>query len=235
MTDVKGSNGYKNFAVPANDDSVRGCLKQASNIKDFELNIKGGINDDPIAINLDVIQSQGPGYYTMDNMYGCGCELKDARNVQLSQPMVNFNGGKGWIGEKGCLVDKDSELRENKERLTNKRYIHQLVERPHLTTRNLIKGYYDVDIESIIRPGIRTVDKKTCNNLSGIFIGNQYEPLIPKVLEEVQDTKHIIPEDSMNVWVRGGLPTRQMVKNKDYLKRCQQKQYLKTDKNVLVN
>ena len=58
-------------------------------------------------------------------MYGCGCELKDARAVQLSQPVINFEGGKGWIGEKGCLVDKDSELREDPNKLTNKKYIRQ--------------------------------------------------------------------------------------------------------------
>ena len=41
--------------------------------------------------------------------------------------------------------------------------------------------------------------------------------------KEVQDPQHIIPEDSKMDWVRGGLPTRQMVRNKDYLRRCQEK------------
>ena len=47
--------------------------------------------------------------------------------------------------------------------------------------------------------------------------------MIPKLQEEVQNEKHIIPEDSMQSWVRGGLPTRQMARNEDYLRRCQQK------------
>ena len=34
--------------------------------------------------------------------------------------MTNFEGGKGWIGEKGCLVDVDSKLRESEDKLTNK-------------------------------------------------------------------------------------------------------------------
>ena len=38
-----------------------------------------------------------------------------------------------------------------------------------------------------------------------------------------QDIKHIIPEDSKKDWVRGGLPSRQMVRNADYLRRCQEK------------
>ena len=46
-----------------------------------------------------------------------------------------------------------------------------------------------------------------------------------KLKEEVQDNKHIIPEDSKMDWVRGGLPTRQMVRNADYLRRCQEKTF----------
>ena len=46
---------------------------------------------------------------------------------------------------------------------------------------------------------------------------------IPKLKTEVQDHKHIIPEDSKEDWVRGGLPTRQMIRNEDYLRRCQEK------------
>ena len=49
--------------------------------------------------------------------------------------------------------------------------------------------------------------------------------MIPKLKEEVQDHKHIIPEDSKQDWVRGGLPTRQMVRNADYLRRCQEKTF----------
>jgi hypothetical protein len=47
--------------------------------------------------------------------------------------------------------------------------------------------------------------------------------MIPKLQDEVQNTKHIIPEESMDSWVRGGLPSRQMARNEDYLRRCQQK------------
>ena len=48
-------------------------------------------------------------------------------------------------------------------------------------------------------------------------------PMIAKLENEVQDTQHIIPEDSMDVWVRGGLPSRQIVRNLDYMRRVQEK------------
>ena len=226
MTEVMSSNGYGSFADPKNPNKeVSACLEQEANAREFNLFTKASLLSDPVAVDLDIIQSQGPGYYTMENMYGCGCELKDAREVQLSQPMINFEGGKGWIGEKGCLVDVDSKLRESGDRLTNKKYLHQLIERPHLTTGNYVKGYFDVDVESVIRPGIDAGDDRACNSLSGVSIGNYFTPMIPKLQDEVQNTVHIIPEDSMQSWVRGGLPSRQMQRNKDYLRRCQEKTY----------
>ena len=220
------SNGYGSFADPKNPNKeVSACLEQEANAREFNLFTKASLLSDPVAVDLDIIQSQGPGYYTMENMYGCGCELKDAREVQLSQPMINFEGGKGWIGEKGCLVDVDSKLRESDDKLTNKKYSHQLIERPHLTTGNYVKGYFDVDVESVIRPGIDAGDDRACNSLSGVTIGNYFTPMIPRLQDEVQNTVHIIPEDSMQSWVRGGLPSRQMQRNKDYLRRCQEKTY----------
>ena len=224
MTEVMSSNGYGAFADPQNGNrEVSACTEQEANAKEFNLFTKASLLSDPVAVDLDIIQSQGPGYYTMENMYGCGCELKDARAVQLSQPVINFEGGKGWIGEKGCLVDTDSELREDPDKLTNKKYIRQLTERPHLTTGNLMKGYHNVDVESVIRVGIDAGDERACNSLSGVTIGNYFTPMIPKLQDEVQNTVHIIPEDSMESWVRGGLPSRQMARNEDYLRRCQEK------------
>jgi hypothetical protein len=226
MTEVMSSTGYGSFADPKNGKrDISSCTEQEANAKEFNLFTKASLLSDPVAVDLDTIQSQGSGYYVMENMFGCGCELKDARDVQLSQPMINFEGGKGWIGEKGCLVDTDSKLRESEDRLTNKKYIHQLIERPHLTTGNYVKGYFDVDVESVIRPGIDAGDDRACNSLSGVTIGNYFTPMIPKLQDEVQNPVHIIPEDSMQSWVRGGLPSRQMQRNQDYLRRCQEKTY----------
>ena len=216
--------GYRAHANPESSDSKpNDCLKQEKDKKEFNLYNKASIKSDPVAVDLDIIQSKGPGNYFLDNTFGCECELKDARDVQLSQITVNFNGGVGWMGEKGCLIDNDTNLRQSEDLLTNKNYINQLVERPYLTTGDLTKGFFDVDTESVIRPGIIASDDRACNSLTGVTIGNYFTPLIPKLRDEVQNIVHIIPENSMDSWVRGGLPTRQMQRNEDYLRRCQEK------------
>ena len=191
----------------------------------FTLYNKGSIFSDQVATDLDIMQSMGPGSYHLDNQNSCECGLEEARSIQTSQPGIHLKGGCGWIAEKGCLVDTDSKMRQDLQRLTNPRTINQVFERHSATTPNLSKGYYDVDTESIIRPGEFASDQKPCIGNSEITYGNYFLPMIPKLKQEVQDKKHIIPEDSKQDWVRGGLPTRQMVRNQDYLRRCQEKTF----------
>ena len=218
--------GYSTFA----DKDLDSCLKQdTSERNNLNLFKQGIIREDAIELSLQMMNSQGTGNYMLDNQYGCECGLKEARDIQVSQPGINFKGGCGWSGELGCLADNDSNLRQNKDRITNKREIHQLTERLSATTRNLTKGFYDVDVESVIRPGDFARDQKPCMGVTETTIGNYYTPMIPKLKEEIQDTKHIIPEDSKYEWVRGGLPTREMVRNEDYLRRCKEKTFKETN------
>ena len=204
--------------------NVQDCQNANVSKKDtFQIFNKGSIHDDKLTVDLDNLQSQGPGLYHLDNQNGCECGLKEAREIQVSQPGIHLNGGFGWIAEKGCLIDNDTTLRQDKGKLTNNNEINQIVERLFITTPNLKKGPYDVDVETTLINSDSTTDQKPCDSLAGVSIGNYFTPMIPKLSKEVQDTKHIIPEDSMKEWVRSGLPTRQMVRNVDYLRRCQEK------------
>ena len=200
------------------------CTQPDTSKKDsFKTFVQTNINEDKLTVDIDTLQSQGPGLYHLDNQFGCECGLKEAKEIQTSQPGIHLKGGVGWIAEKGCLVDNDTKLRQDISKLTNKNDINQIVERLFITTPDLKKGRYNVDVETVLINSDSTSDQKPCDSLAGVSIGNYFTPMIQKLSEEVQNTNHIIPEDSLNEWVRGGLPTRQMIRNADYLRRCQQK------------
>ena len=74
--------------------------------------------------------------------------------------------------------------------------------------------------ESALQPGESTTMKRSCNTLAGVSIENFFTPLVDNLRNNVQNTKHIIPEDSSDSWVRGGLSSRAMVRNFDYIQRC---------------
>ena len=166
---------------------------------------------------LSTEQSMRVGAHELANFIPDDCGQLKARDVQTSQPGINFNAGHEG-GKNGCLIDPNSYLKF--EELTNKKVINQLTERLTLTTP-YIRGLYDVDVESVLMPGEKTDLKRPCNVLTGkSLLTHYYTPMIKKLRENVQNTDHIIPEDSERTWVRGGLPTRQIMRNIDYSKRC---------------
>lgn len=218
--ETSSSNGYHGNIV--GEVPLRQLQKCSDFSVDFNPSLysQAGIKHDPATARLDVHQSQGVGAYFLDNMYGCECGLKNAREIQVSQPAINFNAGKGWMGEKGCLIDNDSNLRLSET--TNMRFINQL---PSLHNAGFYgRGEHKVDDESIIQSANITSVDRPCNVLSGVSIKNilpEEFPMIDRLKSEVQDPRHLIPEDSMQSWVRGGLPSRQISRNVDYIQRCE--------------
>jgi len=175
---------------------------------------------DQLNADLSTAQSMKVGAHELANFIPNDCGQLKAREIQTSQPGINFNAGHEG-GKNGCLIDQNSNLKF--EELTDKNYINQLFERLTLTTP-YIRGLYDVDVESALNPGEKTDIKRPCNTLAGkSLLTHYYTPMIKKLREEVQNTDHIIPEDSKKTWVRGGLPTRQIMRNIDYSKRCDTK------------
>lgn len=189
----------------------------------FNLHNLTSLHDDGFEKDLRTAQSLSVGNYEISNFYPGDCGQTDAREIQLSQPNVNFIGGKGWIGSKGCLVDTDTDLRFEKN--TNKRYINQLQERLVKTTP-FIRGILDVDVETKLISGNKTDTKKTIGDYTNAaddpeqLFNRQLTPLIDKLKNEIQDPNRIIQENVDHEWIQGGVPTRQIMRNIDYLKRC---------------
>lgn len=74
------------------------------------------------------------------------------------------------------------------------------------------------DLSSRLLYGQTTRSNKSQGSMSDISIDN-FIPLIPCIQKNVQNTEHIIPE----YWVRGGMSTRSVIRNVDYLKSCGKK------------
>jgi hypothetical protein len=204
----------RNQTLPMVDVNSCACPKAMC----FNTLKRTNIRSDDCNKDFDTIMSIAPGAYNLENFHSCTPGAPAARSVQLSQPTMNINFGVGYIGERGALVDNDSKVKYSE--LTNRNTINTLNERPYLTVPYMGRGIGDSNIEPVLRSGEDTFQHKPCNALAGVTIDNFFTPMVPCLKREIQNTKHIIPEDSMKCWVRGGLPSRQIVKNMDYMKRC---------------
>ncbi len=71
------------------------------------------------------------------------------------------------------------------------------------------------DLSSKLMQAQFTRTNKSQGSMVDISIDN-FVPLIPCIKDNIQNTDHIIPE----YWVRGGMSTRSVIRNIDYLKSC---------------
>lgn len=71
------------------------------------------------------------------------------------------------------------------------------------------------DLSSRLKYGEDTRVAKSAN-VAASYSANNFIPLIPTIEENVQNVDHIIP----TYWVRGGMSSRSVIRNIDYLKSC---------------
>lgn len=118
------------------------------------------------------------------------------------------------------MINQESKIKLSGNKITSHKHKcgKLLQARPYATTPYMGNGKTCVvypDVESKLKLGEDTFVPKSMNSLSGITI-DRFEPLIDCIENNIQDTKHIVPEH----WVRGGADTRAVIKNIDYRKHC---------------
>jgi hypothetical protein len=181
---------------------------------------KGSLKEDECLISSDTRQSLQPGQYKLQNFYECGCLPQQPATVALSQPITQYRDGYGSVGQRGCLVNNDSKMR-NGSQLTRDKGPQQLFERPFLTVPYMGRGLGDPCSEKSLKEGVATYQNKQCNTLAGVTISNHFTPLIDCIKNTIQDPIHIVPEANKEDWIRGGYPSRQWIRNVWYCRRCQ--------------
>ena len=172
-----------------------------------------GMRNEDCTKTAEELQSVAPGQYNLTNYFGF-CDIDKEEDWALRE-----RGNQTWNGygvAMGCNVDTDSNLRID-SRVTNPRLLHQLYERPYLTMPYTGPGRgneSETDLESFLRVGYTTGEKRPCNILSEVSID------VPRM----EYTKWTCPQDASHIietgWVRGGSDSRSDVRRAMYKKRC---------------
>ena len=146
----------------------------------------------------------------LSNFADCDCDIKNVLKVSTDNRGLTVKDGYG-ISE--CNVDSETGLRI----VTVKRHHkvdQQLFPRPFATTPFIQRGGVKPDLESKLLSSLQNIKHKQMQNVS--VEDNIFEPLNSNLAATVQDPTHIIQQDVSRTWVRGGLPSRQTVKDIDY-------------------
>jgi hypothetical protein len=146
--------------------------------------------------------------------------MNNAQKLSVENPSMLFKDGFGSIGNGGMLVNNDTELKNNKKSLTHYGEKQMLNTRLFKSVPFKGRGVGNPNIEKSILEGVDTSSKRQCNALSEVSIPNVFLPLVPSLQENIQNIQHIIPEDNRSDWIRGGCPSRQMIRDQLNCKKC---------------
>ena len=190
-----------------------------NNSCDFNIQNQTSLDQDSCQKVFRDKQSESPGIYHLNRYNDTTCGIPTVMEVASQNPTIIFKDGYG-ITE--CYVDDDSKLRVGRTR-KNPKCPNQLFTRPYRTVPYMGRGSGDSYLESQIRYGEDTAERKQCNTLAGINIKNldpNHMPMIDHLKNNIQNPSHIVPEVALDGWVRGGAPSRQIVKDIEYLEKC---------------
>jgi hypothetical protein len=132
-----------------------------------------------------------------------------------SQPGIFYEGGH-QVGAGGCNIDVNSQL------LTGSGLMHpkcriSLNQRPFITVPYLGRGECNPLLESKLIQGDMTINKRSVNLLSEQCYSNYLNyPLIPSIASTVSNPSNLIEGVAADGWVRGGIPSREMSREKAY-------------------
>lgn len=201
---------------------------QNSNLNALNINNLTSLEDDQCEITAKTIQSMGPGRYNLLNTNNDTCNDTNHNTILLNEVGVFSSPSRGnnqsSVGNNGCNVDDDTSLKRSIQ--TDKRYINQLQTRL-ISGGPYIRGKYNVDKETELFQSDDTYIEKACNHKSETdqknISNHAFYPENTLTISSIQNPIHIIPEDNRSDWIRGGLPSREIMRNLDYNKRCGKK------------
>ena len=185
-----------------------------ASVSDYTFNKLANINDDSCTLSQQNVQNLKFGNYMLTNFYGHDCTMKKPREFATNQPSVFFHGGH-QTGYGGCNIDENSDLFLSLP--TKPACKISLQQRAFLTVPFLGRGNSDAVLESQIQQGDMVSDKKSiCTTSEVSHMDYRNYPLIPSIQSTITNPSNLVESVAAEGWVRGGLPSRDLVRDTDY-------------------
>ena len=196
-----------------------------ANVSSYTFDNMSRIGLDQCSTSQTDLQNVGQANYMLQNYFASDCSMKKPIDLATTQPGINYNGSFN-VGIGGCNIDQSSQLQIGSIQTHPKCHI-DLFQRPFATVPYLGRGSVNPVIESQILQGDNGVNKKSINNLSEKSYIKYYQtPLLPSVKEQMTNPVNSIESVASNGWIRGGVPSRELTRDKDYFTQKTSTQYI---------
>jgi hypothetical protein len=162
--------------------------------------------------------------YTLQNYFATDCSMRTPIQIATTQPGIMYNGGYG-SGAGGCNINESSNLLIGTIQTHPKCRI-DLFQRPFATVPYLGRGSVNPVLESQIQQGEMNINKRSINTLSEkSYIKYHQTPLLPSIQERITNPANSVEGAAYEGWIRGGVPSRELTRDKDYFTTHTSNQY----------
>ena len=196
-----------------------------ANVSSYTFENLSRIGNDCCAIDQRSIQNSQACSYSLQNYFTTDCSMKNALSLATSQPGINYSGSLG-SDVCGSNIDESSRLLIGSVQ-THPRCRIDLFQRPFATVPFLGRGAVDPLLESQIQQGEQITNKRSVTRLTEkSYLKYHTTPLIPEVKKTVQNPSNLVEGVAADGWVRGGVPSRELTRDKDFYTTHTSTQYI---------
>ena len=180
---------------------------QTTSKGEFMINEFTRTNYDSCEILQNTHDSAGPGSYQVNNLVP---KQESAANIEYVNPTLL---GREGFGLNNNEIDSDSKLRNEATQAGRQRCPLHVQSRPFATVPFMGNGRGNPDVESsLLYPEFARVERP-CGTVTETFFSNQFTPLVPHLANRIQNPENLVPEVAASGWIRGGIPSRQFVRD----------------------
>ena len=143
------------------------------------------------------------------------CETPKMRSPEFQYDHTNLRASIGYGVSDGCEIDQDSRLRNNPEGMTRDKCRIQLYQRIFQGCPNLKPTVSDYGEELSMIEGSSSSCIDGLGKKQIMELDTSHRTPYVDCMKDVQSAEHIVP-----TWTRGGDPTRDFVRRKEFMNRC---------------
>ena len=162
--------------------------------------------DDACGISSYYSQSVSPGRYAVTNL------VPDASTVNPLAIQNLTNYPREGFGANNHEIDTESVLK-NQAHFKNNRCLIRNQARPFLSVPFMGSGRGNSDVESMLIHAEQVRQGKECGTVTEQAFDGVFEPLIKPVRDSIQNPEHLVTESAAKGWIRGGIPSRQYLRD----------------------
>jgi hypothetical protein len=184
-------------------------------VSDFTFNNMSRMGNDDCCIAQNDIQNTASCSYLLQNYFSQDCSMSNAKSLATAQPCINYSGTRG-SDMCGYNIDESSKLLIGGVQ-THPRSRIDLFGRPFATVPYLGRGSVDPILEAQIQQGETITNKRSVTRLmEKSHLKYHTTPLIPEVKQNIQNPQLMIESVASEGWIRGGLPSRELTRDRDF-------------------